>query len=380
MTTLSSRDNERLHQLLQQLYATRDLDEFPRVVLQLLPQLVASDMTSYNEVSLKEGRIVGLAAPLPFNTIEELSEKLAPLLSEHPLIAHFAQTQDGSPSAISDLLSRRTWHKTAIYNEFFRPLGIEDQLAIGLKDEAPWIFGIALNRSNCSFSARDRLILELLRPHLAQAHANAVAWTRLQHHQNEQGIAVRESAPQLGQAPNRVLVVRDNGQIVFCGARSQQLLQRYFGVVKRRAPDMICQWLAASDAPNVARHQALSAASNFAPLRIMRAHQTLVVRCGERSEGQTLLWLEEETQIANAPLDSLLQSLMTRGLTRRQSEVLLHLSRGQSNEQIALHLEVSLHTVKRHLEAIYTRMDVNGRGAASHLARQWLQRETDFFD
>ena len=380
MSTLCERDSQHVHELLRQLYATRNLSEFPRVVLGRLAELIDSDMSSYNEVCLAQGRIVGLVWPTSY-TAEQLSEKFEPFLSEHPLIARFAQTRDGTPTAISDLLSRRDWHKTALFNEFFRPLGIEDQIAIGLKNEATGIFGIALNRGNRSFSRRDRALLELLRPHLAQAHANAVAWSRLQNPQSEPDAKIWVE-PETRQTleENRVLVVRDNGHLVFCSEGAQRLLCCYFGRVERCAPAIICEWLAANARRNMARHSALLTASIFVPLQIRRGHRSLIVRCGECVEGQTLLLLEEKTGVQSAPLPLLIGRLMAHGLTRRQSEVLLHLSRGQSNDQIALHLSVSSHTVKRHLEAIYQKMDVNGRGAASHCARRWLKHESHLFD
>ena len=382
MKTLCERDNRRVHESLRQLYATRDLDEFPRVVLGCLDELIGSDMTSYNEVCLAEERIVGMVSSTD-DTAEQLGEKMAPFLLEHPLIERFSQTRDGSSTAISDLLPRRVWHKTALFNEFFRPLGIEDQMAVGLANEATWIFGIALNRGSRSFSQRDRVVLEILRPHLSQAHSNAAAWSRLQNQNQrcESGISVRiEHEAQQTLEHNRVLVVRDNGRLVFCSEGARRLLSCYFGRVERDAPTAICEWLAANAWRNVERSAMMLTATTFAPLQIRQGHRSLIVRCGERVEGQTLLRLEEVTEASSAPPNVLIVPLMAQGLTRRQSEVLLQLSRGQSNDQIALHLGMSLHTVKRHLEAIYQKMDVDGRGAASHRTRQWLKHEPDSFD
>ena len=52
------------------------------------------------------------------------------------------------------------------------------------------------------------------------------------------------------------------------------------------------------------------------------------------------------------------------GLTRRQSEVLGHLSHGRSNLQIAEAMQISERTVHKHLENIYERLDVPSRSAA----------------
>jgi DNA-binding CsgD family transcriptional regulator len=52
------------------------------------------------------------------------------------------------------------------------------------------------------------------------------------------------------------------------------------------------------------------------------------------------------------------------GLTPRQIEVLTLVARGRTNRQIAAELILSEHTVRRHLQNIYTRIDVSSRAAA----------------
>ncbi len=65
---------------------------------------------------------------------------------------------------ISDFLTRSQFHRLALYNEFFRPLGVEYQIAVSLPPSPHLLIGIALNRGRQDFGARDRLMLNLLRP------------------------------------------------------------------------------------------------------------------------------------------------------------------------------------------------------------------------
>lgn len=51
------------------------------------------------------------------------------------------------------------------------------------------------------------------------------------------------------------------------------------------------------------------------------------------------------------------------GLTPRQSEVALHIARGRTSAEIAELLGISVHTVRRHTEAILSRLDVPSRAA-----------------
>lgn len=57
-------------------------------------------------------------------------------------------------------------------------------------------------------------------------------------------------------------------------------------------------------------------------------------------------------------------------LTEREIEVLRLVAAGQSNRQIAASLVVSEHTVRRHLQNIFARLDVNSRAAATAYAYQ----------
>ena len=65
-------------------------------------------------------------------------------------------------------------------------------------------------------------------------------------------------------------------------------------------------------------------------------------------------------------------------LTAREREVLDLLAQGMTNKEIALQLVITAHTVKRHLKAIFEKMDVHTRAAATARAmeeRRYLQRE-----
>jgi DNA-binding CsgD family transcriptional regulator len=65
------------------------------------------------------------------------------------------------------------------------------------------------------------------------------------------------------------------------------------------------------------------------------------------------------------------QMLISSGLTRRESEVLRHLSKGLSNKQLAGILGISSKTVGRHLESIYSKLDCNNRHSVTQIFRNW---------
>ena len=61
------------------------------------------------------------------------------------------------------------------FREVFRPLGTRYQLSATMLDPGPVLLAMVLNRGSRDFTERDRLVLNLLRPHLARAYAAASA-------------------------------------------------------------------------------------------------------------------------------------------------------------------------------------------------------------
>ena len=57
-----------------------------------------------------------------------------------------------------------------------------------------------------------------------------------------------------------------------------------------------------------------------------------------------------------------------RGLTARELEVLRLVATGKSNRDIAATLVISEHTVARHVQNIFAKLDVSSRGAAGAFA------------
>jgi DNA-binding CsgD family transcriptional regulator len=56
------------------------------------------------------------------------------------------------------------------------------------------------------------------------------------------------------------------------------------------------------------------------------------------------------------------------GLSARELEVLAHVAAGKTSPEIAEALTISRHTVRRHLENIFTKLGVNSRAAATAYA------------
>ena len=62
------------------------------------------------------------------------------------------------------------------------------------------------------------------------------------------------------------------------------------------------------------------------------------------------------------------------GLTPREAEILLWVSQGKTNSETSLILNVTAATVKKHLENIYQKLEVEGRNAATLQALEVLSK------
>jgi len=73
----------------------------------------------------------------------------------------------------------------------------------------------------------------------------------------------------------------------------------------------------------------------------------------------------DEAKVAALLMES---GVLPRGLTTREAEVLRLVAAGKSNRAIAAELVISEHTVARHLQNIYAKLDVSSRSAATAFA------------
>jgi len=61
------------------------------------------------------------------------------------------------------------------------------------------------------------------------------------------------------------------------------------------------------------------------------------------------------------------------GLTSREAEVLLWISRGKQNRQMSKILRISPRTVNKHVEQIFKKLDVDNRASATAIAVSTLK-------
>ena len=93
---------------------------------------------------------------------------------QHPFATLFRMPGQARVSTILAITSAKEFHKKELYNEFYKQLGVEDQLAVGLQRGNDACV-IAYSRDR-SFTQKEQTIMEVVRPHMQIAWQN---WQRV---------------------------------------------------------------------------------------------------------------------------------------------------------------------------------------------------------
>lgn len=266
-------------------------------------------------------------------------------------ITSYLRTRDGGARKNSDFLTPSQFHRTALYNEFYRRVRMEYTMAIHLPGTPSLIIGIALHRALTDFSERDRRLLNRLLPHVKAAYRNTQAISRMQ----EELLLLGRLVGQIGEA---VVFLSKIGRVKLITPRAQRWLEDYVGTLRAdRLPERLEVWFRQQEA-TVGRLDPTP--SPRKPLVIEREGRRLTVRHLCEAEHCCLLLDERQT-----PSPRALERL---GLTRRQAEVLFWAAQGKTNAEIGKILTVSTRTVETYLSAVYQRLGVENRFAAIRCA------------
>jgi DNA-binding CsgD family transcriptional regulator len=248
---------------------------------------------------------------------------------------------------VTDFMSQRKFRDTGVYTEHYRPKRLEYILATWVPSER-FAIGIGFHRDGQDFSDRERLLLELLRPHLIQAWRNTQVAAKMRERARLAGA--------FGALP--VIVLGDGGRVVFVGERARRALERHFGGSERAQtiPEPILGW--ARRIRNAIGAEADEIPASAAPFVHDGAAGRIVIRAFTGDENIVLL--------IEAPQDP--QRLAPLALTKREGEVLAWVAEGKTNEDIAMIVHCAPKTVEKHLEHIYQKLDVPNRAAAAAMA------------
>lgn len=172
MPDLSAKD---LRAVLDVVYALNDDQgggELPRQVLAQLGDLVGCESLTYTHVEPTSGRLLGVIVEPAESDITGLPGFHA-AIGQHPWFAayHCGRVTPGASTALTDLADLSTLRRLAVYTDFYRPHGVNDQLLCTARAGAQKATGPVFNRARRGFSHRDRAVADLVTLYLAQALA-----------------------------------------------------------------------------------------------------------------------------------------------------------------------------------------------------------------
>lgn len=353
---LGQRDLKVLQQCVAELYELDGLDGFRTRVVRALPVVVPGDISVYAELDMRRGKVTWNPDAVMSFRLRDAPEVFAAHMRDLPLFKSYRRGA-GSAVKISDSLTQRQFRDTAIYNEFYRPIGVEYHIAKGLPGPAALVTAVGIVRKRRDFTERDRLILNLLRPHLNQSYQNALAVSRLQCELTR----LRDAVEVVDQG---VIVLARDGRIAGMSERARRWLAEYLGEPRGGTlPEALQRWVNRCEAELASRDDAMASRE---PLHVVRDGRQLSVRLVSDDDRRVLLLSETHS----APRPRLLESL---GLSHREAEVLAWVAEGKINADVAAILATSVRTVDKHLEHVFRKLGVETRTAAASRALSLLR-------
>jgi DNA-binding NarL/FixJ family response regulator len=332
---LSERDASAMLAFVSELKEFDDPLHFPPRLLTRLQKLIASDEVGYSELDPAQRASIlqvwhtadgedGIASGAGEDS--EQWDLWWRLRDTHPLCGHRTASGDWVPARkVSDFVTLRQFRRTAIYDAFYRGV-VDHWLDVGLAPTRTRTRVFIFTRHGRSdFNERDRLVANLLQPHLSERASAAEAALRA-----AAALAAVEEATR-DEAHSVVLCSR-TGAIEFATPSSRALLERYVGITNGRLP---------------------TAALDRSELVFAQGDRRLQVRIARTGGLQVIMLEERDTRINR--------------LTARERQVLERVALGRENDAIAFDLGIATATVAKHLEHVYRKLGVQNRTAAAAL-------------
>ncbi|MBI9080095.1 MAG: helix-turn-helix transcriptional regulator [Pseudodesulfovibrio sp.] len=340
--------SEALSNVLLQLYDMPKEADFFEQVLHLMEGHVPFQVSGYSIIDIR-------AKELDMKLLRNQGGSIVPNLSElekhvlsHPLRDVCYENSKGPVVGTIDLLPEKEWKKTPLYNEVHKQLGLVHDtsmrfyrgfrcVSFAFCDTKP----LAQNYYN---------FLNLIAPHLAPARTTF----KLQ----RKGL--------LDHLPENVVMISKNNHLKGLSPSAAALFNKYYPTRKRdiqQLPDNVWRWF---------RHETNKGVAGQ-PL-VVRLAESLLSLSLLRTPRGYLIVLNES--VVEGPRNMLLRM----GLTKRESDVILWVSQGKQNAEVANLLRISAGTVRKHMEHILSKLKCKTRGAASEIVlRKLSERSSKVF-
>lgn len=334
------------------LHSGTGMETLPDRSLQCILSLIPNEMTAFDGFDT-EGEYTGYYWYSPPGTVSEESVRLlGELVHEHPYYREAILTPKEQTFRTSDYLSLASFHKTRLYNEFYREFDGEAQMASAMRVSPTSLVTCSIHRPGMDFTDREVEMLKLITPHLRAAFANAQALSRVD----------SERKHLLKVVSRGIAAISFDGDILFINEIAKRLLQIYFPGVAHGLPEELRRHIQSQANTVKAGDYEVSAE----PYSVKNEFSELTIRLSfDTQVRQLTLIFEEKVERTKKDFCSL-------GLTARESEVLFWMGRGKTDGEIAHMCAISLRTAQKHAENIYIKLGVETRTSAVMAALERL--------
>jgi DNA-binding NarL/FixJ family response regulator len=363
MTDLTPQDVIDLLQTIYEIYALKDPETFGRDTLALIEKLVHTEASVLIkqpvDLSQQAGEYESLDPDFERLMSVGLSDKLAGYVRNSPFTKNAALIAQGGAHKLSDFCTREEVLAIEGAQEAFAVLLYDDHMLMRVYGEVlhrdPLVY-YYFYRHWGTWTEHDRLLLNLLQPHLIQAYHTVMHCKRQQttiHH-------LQQSLDRTG-----VIFLNETGQPQSITSEASRWLREYFPGVQspRRLPETLQAWIDYQ----LTQLQRTEPYPALLPLRLQQSERQLTIRFSINQPNQSYLLLLGEEQLLPP-----LMALELLGLSRREAEVMLGIVQGQDNPSIAQTLNISAGTIRKHVENIYRKLEVQSRSEAIALVIQKL--------
>jgi DNA-binding CsgD family transcriptional regulator len=343
METLSQQDLSSLRRFLQEAVVPGDPAAFATRLLPLMARLVPGDVVCFAQVDPVKQKLVTQITYASGGEAQNRSDVFERYMLTHPVFEHWGKTGQSEAARTSAFVSREEWHTYPLYQEYYKHWRCEDSLAIGLPAPAGLIACFCIERAQ-NFTDRELLLIETVRPYLANIYRTAEAFSLIGQAGN-------------GHGNDWVLLDGQGGPIV-ASSRALQLIARHFPGESQREhilPDRLIWWVRRQLKRFTLDEELPPLDDPFVQTTADGGTLTIRLVCGPTTGEQAVLLLRE-SRVANGN-----QIHLDDMLTAREIEVLTQARQGFTAAEIADALYISRRTVEKHLEHIYNKLGVDSR-------------------
>jgi DNA-binding CsgD family transcriptional regulator len=146
---------------------------FARAGVERLPALVASEFTTLSVCNLVTGRREVYGMPAGALSAEDRAA-FDRHFSNHPLVRYHGYEAGQRTQRISDSIPLERFRRSALYNDYYRRIGIDHAMALPVYVRDGMLVSFVLNRTRRNFSDRERALLDLLRPSLSRLYSRTL--------------------------------------------------------------------------------------------------------------------------------------------------------------------------------------------------------------